>query len=343
MRSRVLLLTFFLMGFFLVQPLSVHAMIPFLGPIIPNATNTCAAGWGMIIIVINNIIEFLITIAIVFVAPIMIAYSGFLMVWNQGNSGQVTKAKGILTNVVVGIVVALAAWMIVDAVMAVFYNSVTPVANGNGSNAGVLKTWSNIINWGNGDNLCLIQAGSLETLNQAQVTGISANGTVTASTAFSTSSGNPCNPATIMAATSATQTQANLLACVAQGESTCGTLRAPANLNYSWNKDAGKGSASTAAGAYQVLLSTNSDCYNNAVCEQAGGTPGVPLNCKAGFGANGFTAGGNKTILDRCVLAAGNVQCSAAAAVCLLKTQSFSSAYATDPYTTSCKSKYGGG
>jgi len=151
MRSKISLFAFiFVVGSFAL-PLAAHAGgIPFFGPIIPDAVNRCAAGWGMLITVINNIISFLITLAIVFVAPLMIAYSGFLLVVSQGDSGKRTEARKILTNTVVGIVIALAGWLIVDAIMAVLYN---PSAVGN--------TWSQLITSG-GALPCIPLAGSLK-------------------------------------------------------------------------------------------------------------------------------------------------------------------------------------
>ncbi|MDO8700276.1 MAG: hypothetical protein Q7J56_01205, partial [Deltaproteobacteria bacterium] len=102
----------------LALPLAAHAGIPFFGPIIPNAVvqyedpvthktittteNVCAAGWGMVITVVNNIIALLITLAIVFVAPLMIAWSGFLFVVNPVDPSGIAKAKSILTNTIVG-------------------------------------------------------------------------------------------------------------------------------------------------------------------------------------------------------------------------------------------------
>lgn len=346
MRSRFFLFTILFVAGSLALPLAAHAAIPFFGPIIPDDINRCAAGWGAVIDVINRIISFSITIAIVFVAPLMIAYAGFLYVVNPVNASGISEAKKILTNTVVGIVIALSGWLIVDAIMAVLYNANAPV----GATGGVLGTWSSIV-YGDSSKLCLIQEGALNRLNQTVpgtgITGIGADGSVftggggTLSTALSTSPGDPCNPATIMAAVpNASISQANLLACIAKGESTCGTKNPPYNLNYSWNKDTGNGKASTAAGAYQVLLSSNSSCYDNAVCEAAGGTSGVPLNCKSGFDSKGFPISGS-AVVERCKQAAGNVGCSSAAAVCLLQKQSFSSAYATNPYTASCQSKYG--
>lgn len=338
MRSRRLLAVLLAVSPF-VLPLAAHAAIPFFGPVIPAESNICPAGWGMMIIVINNLISLLITLAIVLVAPLMIAWSGFLFVVNPVNASGKEEAKKILLNTIVGIVIALAGWLIVDAIMAVLYKP---------SDAG--GAWSTLI-VGNSSDVCLSQRGALPTvgLNQAApgsgITGVTASG-ASFSTALSTAQGSPCNPSTVLSAAQAagypiSSNQANMLACIAQGESTCGTTNPPYNLNYSWNKATSNGKASTAAGAYQVLLKSNSTCYDNSVCESAGGTPGAALNCTSGFDSNGFPIAGS-SVVTRCQQAAGNVNCSAAAAACLLQRQSFAAAYATDPYTASCQSKYGG-
>lgn len=148
MRFRFPLFALLFIAGSLAVPHLVHAGIPFFGPIIPNNNNVCPASWGMFITVINNVISLLITIAIVFIAPLMIAWSGFLMVVNQGNAGKIAEAKKILTNTIVGIVISLAAWMIVDAIMAVLYN---PGAAGG--------TWSTLINSGSVAQ-CLSQTGA---------------------------------------------------------------------------------------------------------------------------------------------------------------------------------------
>ena len=218
MRSRVSLFAFLLIASALVLPIAAHAQgIPFFGPIIPDAANKCAAGWGTLIVVFNRLIALLITLAIIFVAPLMVAYSGFLLVIGQGNASEISKAKGILCNTVVGIVIALAGWMIVDAVMAVLYNSTTPVSDGS-----VLKTWSNIITSGN-QPFCLIQEGSLYKLNQASpgITGVNANGTVVStngSTSLCSSSNTACSPSVLQAA-GFTPAQANAMSCIAVTES----------------------------------------------------------------------------------------------------------------------------
>ncbi len=158
MRSRTLLAVVFAVSSF-VLPVVAHAAIPFFGPIIPQTGGqaSCPASWGMLITVINNVIELLLTLAIVFVAPLMIAYSGFLFVVNPVNASGKEQAKKILTNTVVGIVIALAGWLIVDAIMAALYNP------GASSGTTTLGRWSDIITSG-GVLPCIPLAGSL---NQA--------------------------------------------------------------------------------------------------------------------------------------------------------------------------------
>lgn len=156
----------FAVGLFAL-PVAAYAAVPFFGPIVPEAYNRCAAGWGLLMLVINNLISFLLTIVIVFIAPLMIAYAGFLFVFNPVNASGKEEAKKILTNTIVGIVIALAGWMIVDAVMAVLYNP---------KDAG--STWTNLITTGGGD-FCIPLKASL---NQAQQTGVPTPGiTVTCS------------------------------------------------------------------------------------------------------------------------------------------------------------------
>ena len=310
MRSRAPLLAFVLVAGTFVFPHLAQAAIPFFGPIIPNAANTCPAGWGLLIIVINNIISLLITLAIVFVAPIMIAYAGFLYVVNPINPDGKKKARSILLNTIVGIVIALASWLIVDAIMATLYN---PAAVGG--------TWYSLISSG-GASLCLPQAGSLVGSSAGPNMGVTG---VTTSGSYLSFGTGACSSATVqqgaqLGGYNLTVNQANTLACIAKPESSCGAI----NLNYNWGK------GSSAAGAFQVLLQGNSNCYNNTACEQAVGASG-PLNCASGFsGGNPKSDAASQAIVQKCVQAAANVSCSAAAAACVLQQQGYG-AWTADP------------
>jgi hypothetical protein len=239
MRSRVPFFALLLVVGSFALPAAAHAAIPFFGPIIPDASNVCPASWGLLITVINNIISLLLTLAIVFLMPIMIAYAGFLFVVNPVNPAGREKAKGVLLHVVSGIVIALAAWMIVDALMAVLYNPAT-----------VGGTWSSLITSG-GINPCLSQAGSAQGAGLNQVTGVSAGGgVVTTTTGLQqcSSSNTACSPAALQAA-GLTATQAAVMSCIAVTESSGNPSTPPYNTTN-------PGSNSTACGTFQITQTT---------------------------------------------------------------------------------------
>ena len=328
MRSRLPLFALFFAVSFLALPPAAQAGIPFFGPIIPAAYNVCAPSWGQLIEVINNIIQLLITLAIVFVAPLMIAYAGFLFVTNPVNASGISKAREVLTNTVVGIVIALAGWLIVDAIMAVLYN-----ANASDRSGSVLGTWSNLITSG-GITPCIRIAGSLRQADlvpgvpPTDVTGVSATGDLAAPPAGR--EGTSCDPSRVQAAAltggyTLSNMQANIFACIAAPESTCAS-DGQVLQNDRWG--AGTDSAhkgSTAAGAFQVLLSSNHSCYEKTPCYTAvnsvyGTTYGPTdlLNCHNGFDSIGNPRPAN-TLVQVCLTAAASLNCSASAAACLLQ------------------------
>ncbi len=170
MRLRVVLPALVLTAIVFVLPYTALAQtIPFFGPIVPDAINRCPASFAMFMMVINNIIMFGITMAIVFVAPLMIAWAGFLYVVNPVNPSGRTQANSILLHTVVGIVIALAGWLIVNAVMVVLYKP--------NPSQGFAANWASIVT-GSGDP-CFKQAGALQGDGLNQVTGSTATGDIT--------------------------------------------------------------------------------------------------------------------------------------------------------------------
>lgn len=65
---------------------------------------------------VNGLISFLIQMLGI-IAVIVMVYAGFRLVTSGGNEGEATKAKELFTNVVIGIVIILAAWLVVDTIM----------------------------------------------------------------------------------------------------------------------------------------------------------------------------------------------------------------------------------
>jgi hypothetical protein len=76
--------------------------------------------WNALMSLVNNIINFILYYMAIPIAAIMFAYAGFLMVTAGGEAaGARTKAKGIFTNAVIGLVLAAACWLIIKLILSV--------------------------------------------------------------------------------------------------------------------------------------------------------------------------------------------------------------------------------
>lgn len=67
----------------------------------------------------NNVLQWFIGV-MASVCALVVAVAGFKMVTAGGNTGAIESAKGMITNVIVGFVILLAAWLIVDTVIKIF-------------------------------------------------------------------------------------------------------------------------------------------------------------------------------------------------------------------------------
>lgn len=66
---------------------------------------------------VNNVINFLIFDLALPIAAVVIAYAGFLFLTSGDEPGKRTKAKKMLVNIVIGLVLALASWLIVQTIL----------------------------------------------------------------------------------------------------------------------------------------------------------------------------------------------------------------------------------
>jgi hypothetical protein len=98
----------------------------FFGPLVSPECNcevdgvVTAPDWGCVMQTIQNTINLTISLSII-IATLFILYTGFMFVASAGNPRTREQAKTRLMNVVVGIVVVLSAWLIVDFVMKTLY------------------------------------------------------------------------------------------------------------------------------------------------------------------------------------------------------------------------------
>lgn len=73
-----------------------------------------------LIVLAQNVINFLIFKIAAPLAAVMFAYAGFLYLTNRGNESQVKQAHDVFTYVLIGLVLALAAWLIVNLIVTFF-------------------------------------------------------------------------------------------------------------------------------------------------------------------------------------------------------------------------------
>lgn len=101
--------------------------------IVPDACRSCPAAWLCVISIANNLVTFAITIA-VFIVIVVIAWAGILLIFTPTNPENKSQAKKMLINAVIGLVIALSAWLVVDKILEVLgaegINKTTQVLGG---------------------------------------------------------------------------------------------------------------------------------------------------------------------------------------------------------------------
>jgi len=296
------------------------ATADFFGPLISDAC-TCpgvhAPSFGCVLDTIQRAMNLGISLSIL-IAVLVLTYAGILFLLSPTNPESKTKARTILTNGVVGFIIVIAAWLIVDFVMKLFYG-------------GQFGPWNQILN---GGATCIdavqtqsLFAGSNVTAVPGSTTTAGAGGS---NVPLSNTGRGACSATDIFNAASTggvrmSSQEANIISCVAGPESGCGTLM----QNYNWNA-AHSPPPSTAWGPFQITLKGNSRCFDNSVCEQVAGVSG-PLNCASAFTSSGYSIPG--PTLQRCQLAAANLNCSSVAADCVYNSQG-PHAWTADPHNT---------
>lgn len=86
------------------------------GGLIPECPDT-GCGFNELMQLINNVIKFLLFDIATPLAALGIVYAGWLYLSAGGSTENTTKAKKILTNIVIGYIIALSAWLIVNTLL----------------------------------------------------------------------------------------------------------------------------------------------------------------------------------------------------------------------------------
>ncbi len=82
-----------------------------------KCTENC--GFNDLLTLINDVVKFVFTDLVLPIAAIMFAYAGFELVTSGGSTEKKSKARSIFTNVAIGLIVAAAAFLIVQAILSI--------------------------------------------------------------------------------------------------------------------------------------------------------------------------------------------------------------------------------
>ena len=115
-------------------PLIGYAQPSFTGDIVPECGPDQMCGFCDLVTLGENIVRFLVFFAVV-VAILMFVYAGFLYLTGGSNAGQVSKAHRVFWVTLVGLVLTLAAWLIIDVIMTTFLG---------GSIKNVMGSWNTL-------------------------------------------------------------------------------------------------------------------------------------------------------------------------------------------------------
>ena len=96
--------------------LGANGIVPDCGKVVKDVVqNPC--DFEDLMILINNVITFLVITLATPLFALIIIYTGWLYLSAGENSGNITKAKSIFRNAIIGYVVALSSWLIVKTIL----------------------------------------------------------------------------------------------------------------------------------------------------------------------------------------------------------------------------------
>jgi hypothetical protein len=113
-----------------------------------------APDWGCVLVTLKAVLQDAVVFATILIA-ILIAWTGIAYLMAPVNAEAKTKARQRLFNAVIGLVITLCAWLLIDSILGVIYNA-------NASAGGVtLGAWNSVLSDTNtADNCIAVQSGS---------------------------------------------------------------------------------------------------------------------------------------------------------------------------------------
>lgn len=262
------------------------------GNLAPSACGTCE-----VIDLANNVFNFIIGIASG-IAVLLFMFAGFTLVTSGGSQEKATKAKSIFTNVAIGYVIMLSAWLIVNLII-----------------GSLVDKDSKLLNW---SSIECLYAKTPENKIVDETLGVTAGRLADAAV-----SPGDCSPDALKKVGITDEKMANTLSCIAGAESGC----ANGAMNIK------SGGFTSAGGTFQIVRGFSDDCHslNLPACVNVARAAGYSavidgerMNCSKAFSGGGSPSNpsratpGMEKLYEACNAAVQNFACNAQAAKCLV-------------------------
>ncbi len=93
-----------------------NGIVPDCGSNISKGGGGVMCGFSHFILLVQNVIEYIFVLVLP-IAALVFAYAGFLLLTSGGNPEKRKAAKNAMTSVLIGVVIVMAAWLIVKTVL----------------------------------------------------------------------------------------------------------------------------------------------------------------------------------------------------------------------------------
>lgn len=87
-------------------------------PLVP-CTDSKDCGFNALMTLVNNVIHFILYYMVIPIAAIMFAYAGIMIIISGDASSARTKAKSVFTNTFFGLIIAVAAFLIIRTILSI--------------------------------------------------------------------------------------------------------------------------------------------------------------------------------------------------------------------------------
>lgn len=134
---RRIIISLALLGILLLPSLSYAAESTFFGPIVPKECHSCPCGFAGVLEIMRHLMNFAVTFGVV-VLTIVVAYAGLMYIMSAANPENRRQANGLITGAIIGMVLVLSSWLIIDFVMRTLYS-------GADGTAGKFGPWNSIL------------------------------------------------------------------------------------------------------------------------------------------------------------------------------------------------------